>query len=86
MGYTSIHVCVDMDEVWSEIDDDDFRKEMTRRFKGEPPVDFDLLGEIEWYLLHGQHQAALAMIESARTASRIPDAIRSKQIHDARHR
>lgn len=77
--YSSVSATVDLEDVFSEIDDDDLKEEYRERFGGEGAVDFDLLGEIEWHLLRGGVQDALALISSAQRASQVSDDMRQRQ-------
>lgn len=77
----SVTVDVDIEDVLSELSDDDVRAEYEDRFGKAKAVGagFDLVAEVHAELLGGRTNAALALLDSAMVAARITDDARQAQ-------
>ena len=73
------YVDVPLDDILEGMDDEALKAAYSERF-GSGANDYDTLSEIEWFLLRGQPQAALALVQSVQNASMVRDDYRQKQL------
>lgn len=80
----SIHTEIDLDEAFEQIEDEDLVAEMRRRGKEYlgplATVGSDWFDRMRWFLLRGDANAALAMLDSEIVRNMISDEARAAQL------